>query len=149
MLEAMGFTDRMKVIEALVKNSGDIVRSATQLAEERRAQEEKEAQAARAAERERRKAEAERIRQEKARAAEEQRRIAEAKRLEAQRQREIDAKRSQAAKVLVKSPEKVGQDLAYLMGMGFDTISSTTSLVNAGGDLNAALEELLRLQNEQ
>jgi hypothetical protein len=148
MLEAMGFNDRMRVIEALVKNSGDIVKCATQLAEERRLSEEREAEAHRKAERERRKAEAERQRAEARRRAEEQRKAAEAKRLEQQKQRELENKRGEAAKVLVKTPEKLGADLAYLMGMGFDTVSSTTSLVNAGGDLNAALEELLRLQNE-
>jgi hypothetical protein len=38
----------------------------------------------------------------------------------------------------------MGQDLSHLIGMGFDPVTSTTSLFNAGGDLNAALEELLR-----
>jgi PB1 domain len=143
-LEAMGFTDRMRNIELLVKNDNNITAVAVQLSEERRAAEQKE-EARRRAEEQLRHAE-----QERKRRAEEakRRREAEARRREEERlRREQEAKRRQAANAVVKTPEKLGNDIAHLTGMGFDTVLATTSLVNHGGDLDAALEYLLGQKN--
>lgn len=143
MLEAMGFNDRMKIIEFLVSNQGDIVRCATQLAEERRLVEEKEAQAKRQEQRRRQREEQRKAKEAEARAR------AQAKEAEARALAEaarLEAKRQEAAKVVVQTPEKIGADLAYLLGMGFDPVTSTSSLFNAGGNVQDALEELLKLQ---
>lgn len=163
MLEAMGFKDRAKILECLVRNAGDLVKCAQELADSRRAVEDSDAKAARQrekqaqlqrareeqqaraqAERQRAREEAQRKREEAQRRAEEERRAAEVRRQEQLRLRELQGKRQDAAKIAVQTPEKIGSDLQYLMEMGFDTISSTTSLFNAGGDVNIALEELLR-----
>lgn len=139
-LEAMGFSDRMRNIELLVKNDHNLTQVAVQLAEERRVAEQQE-EAKRRAEEQLRRAEAERVRRaEEAR----RRRAEEARRREEEKaRRATEAKRRQAANSMVKTPEKLAMDINHLQKMGFDTIMATTSLVNNGGDLDAALEELL------
>lgn len=146
MLEAMGFTDRMRVIEAIVANSGDLVKCATQLAAERRREEEKEALIRRQQERALVRERLRREREEAARkAAEEKERI---RRLEEERAR-FQSNRQAAASIVVATPEKIGADLAQLVAMGFDAVSSTTSLFNAGGNVDVALEMLLKEQQRR
>src|SRR3989338_8702129 len=123
-LESMGFTDRLHNIELLIDNGLDIEKTVSKLAAERKAAEEKAAEAQR---------------KEAASKAQE----------EAKNQALLRRKRREAANIAVKTPEKLGSDIARLEGLGFNTILATTSILNAGGDFEAALNLLLESSNNQ